>query len=315
MNSPKVTVLMPVYNGQRYLKQAIEGILNQTYKDFEFLIIDDGSTDKSKSIIRRYAKKDPRIRLISRPNKGLVATLNEGLDKASGEYIARMDCDDISLKKRLKIEVEYLDANPDVALVGSNYTIVDEHGKRLVDTNVFTHPDDLKLCLVTCNQYGHGSVMIRKSALNKVGNYDKGVGHLEDYDLWIRISHVAKVANIEEPLYQWRKTADSITGANLELQIQQTFARRDREFEYFLKNKKDYRIFSIHPSGYDYGRRKSVLYRDLAYLYQQKGMRWGAVKMLLLAIIFKPRVKRNYYYLIALLLRKSWLSKWQFEFQ
>lgn len=315
MKSPRVTVLMPVYNGELYLKPAIESILKQSFKDFEFLIINDGSKDKSLEIINRYAKNDARIRVISRPNKGLVATLNEGLKEAAGEYIARMDCDDISLKKRLKIEVDYLDKHPAVGLVGSNYTIIDGSGKRLVDTNVFTHPDDLKLCLVTCNQYGHGSVILRKSVLATVGNYDSSVGHLEDYDLWIRISHVAKVANIEQPLYQWRKTEGSITGANLELQIQQTFARRDKEFEYFLKNKHDYRIISVHKSGREYSRRKSVLYRDLAYLYQQKGMAWGAIIMLILAIIFKPKVKRNYYYLVGLLVRRSWLKKWEFEFQ
>lgn len=315
MKSPKVTVLMPVYNGQKFLKPAVESIISQTFKDFEFLIIDDGSKDKTLPIIKAYEVKDPRIVVVSRPNKGLVATLNEGLKKARGEYIARMDADDISLKSRLNTEVEYLDAHPDVGLVGSNYSIIDERGKHLIDTNVFTHPTDLKLCLVTCNQYGHGSVMIRKSILAKVGDYDKSVGHLEDYDLWIRISRVAKVANIEEPLYQWRKTPESITGANLELQIKQTFARRDREFEYFLEHKRNYRIFSYHPSGYDYRRRKSVLYRDLAYLYMKKGKSWSAIKMLILAVIFKPKVKRNYYYLVALLVRKSWLKKWQFEFQ
>ncbi len=315
MKDPKVTVLMPVYNGQKYLRPAIESILNQTYKDFEFLIINDGSKDNSLDIIKRYADKDSRIRLITRPNKGLVATLNEGLAKARGEYIARMDCDDISLKKRLKTEVDYLDSHPDVGLVGSNYSIIDGRGKVLVSTNVFTHPDDLKLCLVTCNQYGHGSVMIKRSVLKQVGNYDKSVGHLEDYDLWIRISRVTRVANIEEPLYRWRKTAGSITGANLELQIQQTFARRDREFEYFLEHKNQYHTLSYRPSGFDYRRRKSVLYRDLAYLYMQKNLRWGTIKMLILAIVFKPKVKRNYYYLVAILIRKSWLTNWQFEFQ
>ena len=306
---------MSVYNAQEFLASAIESILSQSFKDFEFLIIDDGSKDKSKGIIEKYAKKDGRIRMISRPNKGLVKSLNEGLKEARGEYIARQDADDISLKKRLAVEVAYLDSHPKVGLVGSNYTIIDETDKPLVSTNVFTHPNDLKLCLVTCNQYGHGSIMMRKSVVEQVGDYDSSVGHLEDYDLWIRISHVADVANIEQPLYKWRKTAGSITGANLDLQIQQTFARRDKEFKRFLKNKRDYRLLSVHPSGHDYGRRKSTLYRDLAYLYMKEGMLWGAVRMLLLAMIFKPDVKRNYYYLVALLVRRSWLSRWEFEFQ
>src|SRR5665647_1469233 len=124
MKSPKVTVLMSVYNSESFLAEAIDSILGQTFKDFEFLIINDGSKDKSLEIIKNRAKNDPRIRLISRPNKGLVKSLNEGLAKARGEYIARMDSDDISLKTRLKKEVDFLDSHPDVGMVGSNYTII-----------------------------------------------------------------------------------------------------------------------------------------------------------------------------------------------
>src|SRR5947207_1274318 len=118
---------MSVYNGENYLAEAIDSILNQTFKDFEFIVIDDGSSDTSLKIIKKYT--DPRIKLISRKNKGLVASLNEGLAKAKGDYIARQDADDVSLPQRLKKEVEYLDAHPKVALVGSNYKHLDAKGK------------------------------------------------------------------------------------------------------------------------------------------------------------------------------------------
>lgn len=312
---PKVTVLMPVYNAEEFLAEAIESILKQSYRAFEFLIINDGSTDKSESIIKQYASKDKRIRLISRENKKLIATLNEGIEKASGAYIARMDADDISTRDRLKIEVEYLDKHPEVALVGSNYTIIDESGKSLVTTNVFTHPDDLKLCLITCNQYGHGSTMFRKSAVEKLGKYDAQALHIEDYDLWIRISQKYQVANIEESLYKWRKTEGSVTGSNLEFQIQQTYKVRDQAFGYFLKNRRKYRMLSFHKSGTDYARRKSTLYRDFAYLYMKKGQTLKALFMLFLAALYKPKVKRTYYYMYSLFFKKDFLDKWEYEFQ
>ena len=313
MSRPKVTVLMSVYNSQKYLKPAIESVLSQSFKDFEFLIIDDGSRDKSKAIIEQYAKKDPRIRLVSRPNKGLVVSLNEGLSKAEGEYIARMDSDDISDKSRLEKEVSCLDANPSIGMVGSNYTIIDKKGKKLVTTNVFTHHSDLKMCLITCNQFGHGSIMLRKSVLDEVGDYDASVGHVEDYDLWIRISRVSKVFNIEQPLYIWRKTEESITHSNHEAQIRQTFALRDKAFEHYLGHRREYKPFSVHVSGSDYRRRKSTMYRDLGYLYRAKDRPLGALWMIALAIIFQPNYKRNYKYLI-LTIYKPWFDRWTYEF-
>lgn len=313
MKSPRVTVLLPVYNAEEFLAEAIESVLNQSFKDFEFMIINDGSKDNSLSVIKHYAEKDSRINLISRPNKGLVKTLNEGISKAKGEYIARMDSDDVSVKSRLKKEVEFLDSNPGVGMVGSNYTIIDAKGKRLVTTNVFTHHDDLKLCLITCNQFGHGSVMMRKSVLEKVGNYDGKVGHVEDYDLWQRISRVSKISNFEEPLYLWRKTEGSISNANLDLQIQQTFALRDKAFDHFLRHRNQYKVFTVHRSGTEYGKRKATMYRDLGYLYRMRDKPLGAFLMVILAILFQPNYKRNYKYLI-LALYKPWFHRWTFEF-
>ena len=170
VNSPQVSVIMPVYNAERFLRLAIDSILGQTFSNFEFIIINDGSTDGSLKIIKSY--KDSRIHLISRPNKGLAPSLNEGLTRAKGQYIARMDADDISLPKRLAQQVDFLDQNPTVGLVGSNYIIIDDSGKKLDVTDVFTHPSDLKVAMVTCNQYGHGSVMMRSTVFKNIKPYD-----------------------------------------------------------------------------------------------------------------------------------------------
>lgn len=308
---PRVTVLMSVYNSEDYLREAIDSILSQTFTDFEFLIINDGSIDNSLTIIQSY--KDPRIRLVDRENWGLTASLNHGLELARGDYIARQDSDDISLPKRFKKEVAYLDQNPSIALVGSNYTLIDHAGKPLVTTNVFTHPNDLKLALIACNQYGHGSVMIRKSIFEKVEPYDSSVGYVEDYDLWVRISREADVANIEESLYLWRKTEESITHSNHELQIKQAFAVRDKSFEYFLKHRRKYRVLNFNQSGRHYRYRKAALYRDFAFLYRNKKRRFNAAWMLVLAILMQPKAKRNYRHLAKIFLKPSSAS-WEFEF-
>ncbi len=311
----KVSVIMSVYNAEDYLLPSIESILNQTYKDFEFVIINDGSKDGSEKIIKNY--KDPRIKLISRANKGLTYSLNEGLKVAKGEFIARQDADDISELTRLQKEVEYLESHPSIGLVGSNYMHIDEAGKSTgTVTNVFTHPDDLKMCLVLCNQYGHGSVMLRRSAFDKVGGikgYDSKVGHVEDYELWVRLSRISEVANIEEPLYKWRKLPDSVSHSALDTQVDLTFKVRDKAFDYFLSHRHEYKIFGIHPSGKNYWQRKSTMYRDFAYLARLKDKPLLSLYFMALAIICQPALKRNYKYLL-LAIYKPWVHRWRFDF-
>ena len=309
--SPRVSVLMSVYNSEQFLKEAINSILEQTFEDFEFIVINDGSKDDSLKIIKSY--DDKRIKLISRANKGLTASLNEGLKIASGEYIARQDSDDISVPTRLEKEVEYLDNSPKTALVGSNYTVIDMDGTKLTTTNVFTQPADLKLTQITCNQYGHGSIMLRRNILKDVGGYDDSVGYVEDYDLWTRISQVADIANIEEPLYLYRRNTESITRKNLDLQIQQTFAVRDKAFIYFLAHRRQYRLFYYHASGHHYRNRKAVLYRDLAYLYRKADRMFGGLAVMLLAILLEPLNKKNYLCL-QYVLYKPRFDRWEYEF-
>src|SRR6476661_6105481 len=127
--TPPVSVLMPVYNAGRYVAEAVESILGQTYADFEFLIVDDGSTDRSRAILERYAARDPRIRLVSRPNTGYAAALNELLGLARGELVARMDADDVALPERLLRQVNYLRAHPEVVCVGTAVHLIDGGGR------------------------------------------------------------------------------------------------------------------------------------------------------------------------------------------
>lgn len=313
LKNPKVTVLMSVYNSEQYLAEAVESILAQTFIDFEFLIIDDGSKDDSLKMLKKYAVNDSRIRLISRPNKGLVASLNEGIEKARGTYLARMDSDDISIKDRLEKEVAFLDSHQNIDLVGSNYTIMDEDGTALVTTNIFTHPHDLKVAQVTCNQYGHGSIMARLKTLQQLGGYNSTVGHVEDYHLWTRISRHADIANFSEPLYLYRRNSQGVTQSNLALQVQQTFAVRDEAFQHFMLHRREYKLLHWHASGQNYRQRKAVLFRDLAYLYRKYSHPYRALIMLAFATLLQPKLRKNYRY-IKHTLKNVNLEHWEYEF-
>lgn len=202
MEYPLVSVLMPVYNGQNYLKEAIDCILNQSYTNFEFIIVNDGSKDKSGEIICSYS--DPRIKYHHQENKGLGATLNVGLDLCKGKYIARQDQDDISNPDRLKKEVEYLEKNPMVLLVGTRAKIFRDNSDEVEYHTHPSHPADLKFDLLFDNPFVHSSVMFRKSAIEEVGNYNPDRNLYEDYDLWSRLSQKGDVANLPEVLVDYR---------------------------------------------------------------------------------------------------------------
>lgn len=207
---PEITVLMSVYNGERFLREAIESILNQSYSNFEFLIINDASTDSSRDIILSY--KDKRIRLMdNEQNIGLTRSLNSGLTLARGKYIARMDADDISMPERFEKQIRLLNNNHDIGLTGTYYQVITDN-KRVIE--IIMPPTDnyeIKTKLSDGSQFCHGSVMFLKECIEKVGPYKEIFKSAQDYDLWLRISQKYNVANIPEPLYQWRFHLNSVS--------------------------------------------------------------------------------------------------------
>ncbi len=210
MCTPKISVVMSVYNGEKYLKEAIQSILQQTYQDFEFIIINDCSTDKTNEIIKSF--NDPRIKVIdNQENIGLTKSLNKGVGVAKGQYIARMDADDVSLPHRFKTQIEFLEKNFQYALVGSSYYQINDTGKIRVYTKVLIGNLELHSGLLEQNWFVHGSVMIRKSAFISCNGYNEEFKYAQDYDLWLRLSEHFKIANIEEPLYYWRSTPDCVS--------------------------------------------------------------------------------------------------------
>lgn len=200
---PKVSVVMPAYNAEKYINQAMDSILNQTYKDFEFIIINDGSTDRTREIILEY--DDPRIILVeNEKNSGIVVTLNRGLEKACGEYIARMDADDISMYNRIEKQVEFLESHSDIAMVGTGICTFGENITS--QEHIFTcDSEQLKAELLFHSCIAHPTVMIRRSVLvEKMLHYDEQFVGREDFALWWEIAKVSKIANLSEILLNYR---------------------------------------------------------------------------------------------------------------
>lgn len=201
--NPAVSVVMSVYNGERFLREAIDSILNQTFTDFEFIIVNDGSTDGTGEILESY--RDERIILVTQDNVGLTKALNNGIALARGKYIARQDADDISKPERLEKQVAFMEAHPVVGLLGTRFEAIDEKGQVTRLAYLQENNKVLQARLLEINQFSHGSVMIRKEALDKVGLFRDFFKYAQDYDLWLRIAEQYEVANLPEFLFCYRE--------------------------------------------------------------------------------------------------------------
>jgi glycosyltransferase involved in cell wall biosynthesis len=212
MSGPAISVVMPVFNSERYLAEAIESILNQTFTDFEFLIFDDGSTDRSPDIIREYAEKDPRIIAEFSPvNEGYVGHLNEGIQRSRGKYIARMDSDDVAFPGRLDVQKQFLDENPNIGIVGSATIEIDTEGKELGIHKRPTGLASIEWHTFFSNPFAHPSVMYRRVVFDTIQPYNPARMPSEDYDLWCRMIGKWYFANIDEPLVKRRTHIQSAT--------------------------------------------------------------------------------------------------------
>lgn len=202
---------MPVFNGAKYLSDAIESILNQSFSDFEFIIVNDGSTDKTEEIIRSY--QDPRIVYIkNEKNLGLSKSFNIGIERARGRYIARMDADDESVPKRFERQVSFLNKRPHVDIVGSSMRLIDEHGReRGIYSRQLDHLD-IKFASLFSTPMMHPTIMGRLEIF-KSHHYNEGLSNSEDYELWSRLLFQTKThfANINEPLLLYRTYPHSFT--------------------------------------------------------------------------------------------------------
>lgn len=221
MNRTALTVLMPVYNAEKYVKEAIDSILNQRFTEFDFVIVNDGSTDKSEEIIRSYT--DPRIKYYKNEvNSGIVKTLNVGLDLINTEYIIRMDSDDIAVPDRLSIQKEFMDKHPEVGVCSSYYEIFGNENQII---QLPSNNEVIKAYLIFGSQICHPATIIRTSVLkNNNLHYSGAFPHMEDYDLWFRLKDLTNFANIEQVLLKYRVTGENVTIRNYDTILERKYA-------------------------------------------------------------------------------------------
>ncbi|MFC3215172.1 glycosyltransferase [Novosphingobium panipatense] len=285
MPEPAVTVAMSVFNGAPFLSEAIESVLGQDFGDFEFLIVDDGSTDASPTIVRDYAAKDSRIRPILRENRGLVASLNEMIESARAPLIARMDSDDICRPDRFNRQVRFLNANPDYGVVGSWSEDIGVHGEPLVRTGA-DHPVTHEEMVSSIQSGGplicHPAAMFRREIVRAVGGYHSAFVHCEDLDLWLRLSSVTRLGNIPERLLKYRRYPDQVSSRHaMEQQIGSVVAHaawRERR-----AGRPDPTASLLHLPPID----------ELDTLFGQTGLAWTVREQAALGLLYSPAALRG----------------------
>ncbi len=219
---------MSVYNCEAYLGLAIDSILSQTFRDFEFLILNDGSTDRSREIIDQFAANDPRIRAIHRENKGLIISLNQLVEEARAPLIARMDGDDIAVPERFERQMAFLSTHPEFGVLGTWTADIDEDGKPFAVAG-FDHPTTNEAFLqavVKRSPLCHPSVIMRRDIVLEAGGYHAAFKHCEDYDLWLRLAHKTQICSIPERLIKYRHSAGQVSNRHIVVQQYGTVVSR-----------------------------------------------------------------------------------------
>lgn len=265
-NPPLFTVFMPVHNDEKYLSEAIDSILGQTIKDFEFLIINDGSTDKSLEIIKEYAQQDSRIRFITRENKGVVDTLNEGLEIINTEIVVRMDADDISLPDRLEKQYRFLKDHSDYSIVSCQIQNMSPDGNPEEIDPRPTEDVNLKLFLAFGCAVSGGIAMFKKSVVTNAGGFKAGIKVAEDYDIWARaISQdpSTKMHVLPEALYFYRENNEGSSLSLKKSQIELTNQIGDSYREQMLKKGWKFLTYHTHKTWFD----------DLSHLEDEQNFR------------------------------------------
>ncbi len=251
---PLVSIVMSVFNEDKHLRHSLYSILNQSFRDFEFLIVNDCSTDNSMTIINESAKHDARIKIIHNAERlGLTKSLNLAITMSRGKYIARMDADDIALPKRFEHQVHFLEHNEDIGVVGTSFYEIDENGRIL--GVVYMPQDDsaIRRNIFRFNPFFHSSVMIRRLALFDVGLYNEDFRYAQDYELWFRILEHYRGANLGAVLMQRRKHRRTLTFSNINAQYRFSFMACKRGTAYIKPNFISrtyiyrYRIISVIP--------------------------------------------------------------------
>ena len=274
---------MAAYNTEAYIPSAVESILTQDYTDFEFIIVDDGSTDTTGDVLAQYAAQDQRIVLVRQPeNQGLTRALNLGLSRARGRLVARQDADDISLAGRLGAEVDFLERHANVGLVTCQVEIIGEDGVRL-PLDFFAGGLDnvaLQAELLDHNPICHGAVMVRRSCLDQAGGYDEAQELIEDYDLWLRLAEITELAKLPAELYQYRHHTESVSHVRRGAQM----AAQGRTLDQAMQRRHGTRVTG------DQLRPAAEAFRMAASIYLPQGDDGSALRHLITAMRLSPEL-------------------------
>jgi glycosyltransferase involved in cell wall biosynthesis len=209
---PEVAVLMTAYNAERYIAAAVQSVLDQTFAEFELVVVDDGSTDGTLRLLQDFARRDPRVRIISRPNTGLTGALNDGLATIRSPLVARMDADDLCLPNRLELQVRYMREHPECVLLGCQTELIDPHGLHIGYAHWATDHEtiDAELLRGIGGTVPHPGAIMRRDAVVAVGAYRDQYNNSEDLDLWLRLAERGRVANLPDVLLRYRRHYDSV---------------------------------------------------------------------------------------------------------
>lgn len=267
---PKVSVIMPIYNAEKYVKETIDGILNQTFEDFELLLINDHPTDKTMEIVKDI--KDSRIRIIENErNRGIAYSRNRGLEEARGQYIALMDDDDLTDRERLKLEVDFLDSHLDIGVIGGSSVNIDESNRQQSEPAfILTNPDYIRAQMMFFCPMANSSTMFRKNIIEAYGiRYQENCLGMEDYRFWIEMSLHTKITNFQKTFLYWRSSATGETSRIIE-------NRREERKKLFA----EFQIYGLESNGFRlsdqekkvfteaFEESKSIIYSDLEQLYR-----------------------------------------------
>ena len=244
---PDISVLLSVYNSENYISESIESILDQSYANFELIIVDDCSTDGSFEICKSYANKDRRIVLLRNSvNLGGCQTLNEGLKHTRGKYVARQDNDEWSYPDRLAKQIKFMEDNPEVGVLGGSMEIINEMGEIVGKRNYKTTDSSIRKYIFRYSPFSHPLVMFRKSILDKVGYYDCTHAPADDYELYFRMGQESKFANLNDVLLKYRVVATSLTNSRTRKMELKTIGVRKK-----YKNTDNYKI-NVFDKAYNF---------------------------------------------------------------
>lgn len=224
--SPAISVVMAVYNGERFLAAAIESVLAQSFGDFELVIVDDGSSDGSTEILAGYAERDPRVVPHRQQNQGAPAALNAGVGLARAPLIARLDADDVALPGRLEAQHRCLCANEALGMVGGQVVIVDEHDRAIADAEYPLSDAEIRREFARTTPFVHSAVTMRKTTFQRAGGYRPSFNLAEDLDLWLRMAEHGELANLDSAVVRYRIHENQVSAQKLELQAIRSLAAR-----------------------------------------------------------------------------------------